>query len=123
MVTTTEDFLEHHGVKGMKWGVRKDRAGVVERLRGSRQKTFKNVKAKKAMSRRSKIAATGLTVGAAILLRKKGHLHTVGSVLVGASAVAVATAVRSEKTAAGRREADRLLSASGSMPVKKIGTR
>lgn len=29
----SEDFLAHYGVKGMKWGVRKDRPGVIGRMK------------------------------------------------------------------------------------------
>ena len=37
-MTTTEEFLEHYGVKGMKWGVRRDKRKTVTK---AQKKKFK----------------------------------------------------------------------------------
>ena len=36
-----EDYLQHHGVKGMKWGVRKDRGSESERKQ--KKQSIKNI--------------------------------------------------------------------------------
>ena len=48
MAETTDDFLEHYGVKGMKWGVKK---GVVN-ARMARTSKEKNVRAKRKDAKR-----------------------------------------------------------------------
>ena len=39
MSLTYDDYLEHYGVKGMKWGVRKDEA-VLTRISRSKNTTY-----------------------------------------------------------------------------------
>ena len=54
----TEEFLEHHGVKGMKWGVRKDRySGLSGAIRRHRLKKKRKKALQKAREIRAKNAA------------------------------------------------------------------
>ena len=50
MGSPDEDFLEHHGVKGMKWGVRKDRSGAHHPTKSSAGGTAKPKPKPKAQS-------------------------------------------------------------------------
>lgn len=53
-----DDFLEHHGVKGMKWGVRKEEYKAMDRYSRKRQKiAYKMAKKKKRPSDPSKSTA------------------------------------------------------------------
>ena len=61
------DFLMHHGIKGMKWGVRKQRsaAGTGYRALAKADATKKQTKSKKTMSTAKKVAI-GVAVAAAV---------------------------------------------------------
>lgn len=60
---TTLNELYHHGVKGMKWGVRKDKK--TKNKNGSSTKTTNNDKRKKAL-KISSVAGIGLGIGGVI---------------------------------------------------------
>lgn len=54
MDTITDDFLEHYGVKGMKWGVRRSKSQLARASKNSTKKTAKNLsdeELKKAVER------------------------------------------------------------------------
>ncbi len=46
-MTTTEEFLEHHGVKGMKWGIRKERIKKSTKRRAKQFQANRKAKAKR----------------------------------------------------------------------------
>lgn len=55
----TEDILEHYGVKGMRWGIRKDRraARVAARMEKARKKKFKDIQKEREKKEEAKKAA------------------------------------------------------------------
>lgn len=46
-MTTTEEFLEHHGIKGMHWGVRKDRVQKTAKRKAKRFQANRKIKSKR----------------------------------------------------------------------------
>lgn len=48
-----EDYLEHYGVKGMKWGVRKDRPSLSSRIRKARSNRKAREISKRSPERRA----------------------------------------------------------------------
>lgn len=48
-----EDYLEHYGVKGMKWGIRKSRVQLAREARARRRQEKREKKAEKKASRSS----------------------------------------------------------------------
>lgn len=52
MTISQEAYLEHYGVKGMKWGVRKDRESLSSRVSRARRERQKKEAAKRSPERR-----------------------------------------------------------------------
>lgn len=69
MADTAEEFLEHFGVKGMKWGVKKSEGSVSTSARGERRAQYKSdlksgQEAKKAGATLSEAQAAALSTHA-----------------------------------------------------------
>ena len=62
MLENTEDFLAHYGVKGMKWGVRKDRRNTQKAKREKSEKRLRNEE-----------LAKGLAIGGTVLAVALGY--------------------------------------------------
>lgn len=62
------DFLEHYGVKGMKWGVRRDRRA--ERL-ASRSSDEKSKSRKTIAKRALMVGGAGIVIGGAIFMAQR----------------------------------------------------
>ena len=69
-IYTEHDYLAHHGVKGMKWGIRKDR----ERSASDADKENRKKKLKTAIKIGAGIAAAALLSYGAIKLAKTGKM-------------------------------------------------
>lgn len=70
MIIDEETYLEHYGVKGMKWGIRRDRSGSREKRLTKEQKT----KLKKAAIISGSLLVAAGTVYAGHTLAKNGKL-------------------------------------------------
>jgi hypothetical protein len=98
MINVTEplqvdvDFLEHFGVKGMKWGVRRERSS------GSEEGSSKRSGKEKAVTALKVSAVLGAGLAAAILLKKSGV--SVSSLRNGAHATRVAAGKTAANVAA-----------------------
>jgi hypothetical protein len=70
MTTDVYDFLEHHGIKGMQWGVRKERSSSNQTSDG--QNSNRNKRLKQAAIGAGILAAVGGGILAAHLLKTRG---------------------------------------------------
>jgi len=59
----SDEFLEHFGVKGMKWGTRRNNAALQRQASSMDGRTTQGKQVKKMASESQRIAAAGLTVG------------------------------------------------------------
>ena len=57
-----DEYLMHHGVKGMKWGVRKARRAEKKRIRKEKYKASTRYKVKRAVVRGTAAASVALAV-------------------------------------------------------------
>lgn len=76
------DYLIHHGVKGMKWGVRKDEYKSADRAtrKSIRDEYKKNESTKDKLKRYGKNAAIGVGVAAAVGAAGIGGLTLANSI-------------------------------------------
>lgn len=84
MSMTTDEFLEHHGIKGMKWGVRKERSGSSGQY--STNPGSDHAKLKKAAKIGGGVlAAAAVTAGAIYLAKHPELLESAAKSLSGSS--------------------------------------
>lgn len=77
MTTSVDDFLAHHGVKGMKWGVRKSRAELRALDKASRA-TDKAKRAKEIQSARDRYNKSARSNYKAAKAEYKEARHVIG---------------------------------------------
>jgi hypothetical protein len=84
MADTVEEFLEHFGVKGMKWGVRKDRSGASGQSSSNPGSDHAKLK-KAAKIGGGVLAAAAVTAGAIYLAKHPELLQSAAKSLSGSS--------------------------------------
>ena len=92
-----DDFLEHHGVKGQKWGIRKQRPvlGLARRrvntgsAKSSTSKYTKNARNRKGYSSKDyeKYKKRGLSHAKAVEYAKRDRKKTIAGIAIGAAAL------------------------------------
>jgi hypothetical protein len=102
MIVSEIDYLEHFGVRGQKWGVRKH-----EEERRARAETFK---AQKKMSKKKKAVIGGVVVGTAV----------VAILLARRSGVTMSSIRGSPKTSAGAKATTHILRNVGKQTVSSV---
>lgn len=101
-----EAFLEHHGVRGMKWGHHKTRAEYKQAVKAARKEVYsKSIDGYKA----HKLRNTGATVAAGILMAKYGGAGKVAGGVNGSLSVAAIPMLRAQGYSKGKSVAIGLL--------------
>lgn len=112
---TVDDFLEHHGVKGMKWGKRKEVKAAKKAARGEVRTEFQSSHINSLSKDRrdgSRTLSKGKVIGTALI-----DLNTMG----GASAIMIA---KSTGTSTGKAAAIGLMTGvPGSLAYREIKVR
>lgn len=124
-----EDYLAHHGVKGMRWGVRKERASNYTDSQYNRDKA---IYGKRGANRINKSMLSGNSVGTArsiektkrdTVLGKNKYYRQAGKVAVGVgSAVASFVGVNALASAKGKAVLSKVLGTSAATTISSLAS-